>query len=83
VKIHITSIRSLKDADLVADGFFRPICKRRAKVLRRRGEHVRWSGELDCYIWERNHPCKASVRAARLAYRLSMAVGQAYAEVRL
>lgn len=40
------------DLEMVQAGVYRIICKRRAKKLRKRGEFVKWSAELNSYIWE-------------------------------
>lgn len=42
------------DLDMVRAKIYRMVSNRRARKLRKRGEFVKWSVELDCYIWE---PC--------------------------
>lgn len=42
----------MTDFDLYRAGIIRPISPRRAKVLRKRGEYVRWSSDMDWYVWE-------------------------------
>lgn len=40
------------DEDMVCAGVYRVVCNRRARKLRKRGEFVQWSVELNSYYWE-------------------------------
>ena len=42
----------MTDLDMVKAGYYRAICARRARKLRKRGEFVAWSHELNGYYWE-------------------------------
>lgn len=42
----------ITDLELVKVGNYRIISNRRARILRKRGEFLKWSRELNSYIWE-------------------------------
>lgn len=42
----------MSDLEKVQAKIYRQISNRRARKLRKRGEFVRWSVELQSYIWE-------------------------------
>lgn len=42
----------MNDLDMVRAGVYRPVCKKRARKLRKRGEFVAWNDELHSYYWE-------------------------------
>jgi hypothetical protein len=42
----------MDDLELVKAKIYRIISPRRAKKLRKRGEYVKWSVEVNSYIWE-------------------------------
>lgn len=39
------------DALLLESKIYRRICAQRKRLLRKRGEFVKWSAELKCWVW--------------------------------
>ena len=42
----------MNDLEMVSAKVYRMVSARRARKLRKRGEYVRWSIELNSYYWE-------------------------------